>query len=135
MIRRILFVVSLCVATLVNCTALAGQTDDNLEMVLEEIRNLKAQMQRLEKKVDGLLSRLDRLEGKHAHRPNAAATTIDERPKRLDFLFSRPPDPVSEVLRLQFHSPNHLLDGIHEREERLRRRQFPPEIDLMPIRD
>jgi hypothetical protein len=74
-----------------------------------------------------LRKRLDRLERKHADPSGAAAATIDERMKRQDTRPSpslNPADPVGEVLRLQFRAPCRLLDGLHEREEQLRRRPF-----------
>ena len=135
MIRRISIVVSLCVAPMLTAVAYAGQADDGLKTVLEEIRNLEAEIQRIEKEIDGLRSRLDAIEKKHAALSNAAAPTAAERSLRQVFPLPNPRDPVSEVLRLQFRSSSRLLDGIHEREERLRRRQFPPEIYLMPIRN
>jgi len=135
MIRQTSIVVSICIAPLLTAVACAGQADDELKTILERIRNVEAEIRRMEKEIVGLLFRLDAIERRHAASLGAAAPTAARRSLRQDLPLRNPPDSVGEVLRLQFRSPSRLLDGIHEREERLRRRQFPPEIYLMPIRN
>jgi len=152
MIRRITIVASLCVSPLVTAAALAESSDDSLETVLEEIRSLKEQMQRLEKRIEGLRGRLDTLEGKRTD-PSVAddpatrrrtethpATINGEQSIGRIIPLPSPLGSVNEVLRLQVHSPSHLLNGLHEREERLRRRLFPPDsypilVPVKPIRN
>ena len=133
--RRISFVVSLCVAPLLTAVAYADPADEGGNALLEEIRNVEAKIRRIEKEIDGLLLRLDAIEKKHTALSRAAAPTAADRFYRQVFPLPKPRDSVSEVLRLQFQSPGRLLDGICEREEQLRRRQFPPEIYLVPIRN
>ncbi len=127
MIRRIPIVLSLCIISLANGLACADEATDKLDIVLREIRNLKSQVQRLETAIDGLRCRIAKLEGKHTASPIPDETTNGERSLRQSMPSFRPDPTVTEVLRLQYRSPGDLLDGIHEREERLRRRQFPPE--------
>jgi hypothetical protein len=133
--RRILAVLSLCVAPLLSAVAYAGQSDDRFRAVSEEVRSLEAEVQRFQKEIDGLRRRLDAIEEELAALSSAAAPVPAQRPLPRAFPLPNPRASVDEVLRLQFGSPGRLLNGIREREERLRRRQFPPEIYSTPIRN
>jgi hypothetical protein len=146
MIRRIAVVASLCVSPLVTATSFAESSDDSLEIALEEIRNLQEQIQRLEKTIGGLCDRLDKLEGKRADpsvvKGAAARQRTETNPISIKdgqsvgriLPLPSPLGSVNEVLRLQIHSPSRLLNGLHEREEQLRRRLFPPDSYVVPVR-
>ena len=100
----------------------ADEKDDKLEAILREIKSLNQRVSDLEQKVRNLTST------KPAAKVQANVSALPMIPaSELERNLHRYPD-VKGVIRMQGESPGSLINGLHERERILRRRQFPAEV-------
>lgn len=100
-----------------NCLADDGA---KLDEILQELKHLRTRIEVLEKKLEQITPAT--VEVIHIQ---------DAKPlpsRRILPAYPHPSKEVDDVMRMQFENSGELLEGIHEREQRLRKRLFFPEV-------
>ncbi len=99
-----------------------GFADDGakLDEILRELKHLRSRIEVLEKKLEQITPA--RVEVIHMKDANPLPR------HRILPAYPHPSKEVDDVMRMQFENSGELLEGIHEREQRLRKRLFFPEV-------
>lgn len=104
----------------------ADESDDKLDAILKEITRLNERIRQLEIEVGRL--RAESRASKRTERPNLPTQNAPKKRTLDQIRRLKTINDAESTIRLQQESPSELLKNVHQREQELRKRQFPADV-------